>query len=352
MATANSTSPPRWSLVGAQVAAAVAVLACVVARPSGDLLGAVGLRGWTAALVGLTVLVNAARALSQAPFMLASRTTSIRRWAGDQAKALAGAIVVGAALTIPLYALIRATPEWWLWAWAGFAFVTVAAQAAMPVLVRVQTGPLSPASPSLACGIAAIAALAGVDLAGGVLVADHVVNRAPRCNAYVVGCGRSRRVVLESGVASWPGDLLDQVIAHEIGHWHLRHGIRRLPVTLLAQLGTFALAAALLSWRPLLAWAGVAQLGDPQSYPLLLLLTTVIVLPARLALAAYDRAQERQADRFALALLGNPSRFAAMLDLAARDGGAPRHLPWWRRLTASHPPIDERILAASTRSPS
>jgi STE24 endopeptidase len=91
--------------------------------------------------------------------------------------------------------------------------------------------------------------------------------------------------------------------------------------------------------------AGLSSVGDPRSYPLLLALTIVLVLPARLALAAYDRRQERQADQFAMTLLGDVAHFEAMLDRAADDGGAPRQLPWWRSATASHPPIAERILA-------
>ncbi len=95
----------------------------------------------------------------------------------------------------------------------------------------------------------------------------------------------------------------------------------------------------------LLHWAGIAETGDPRSFPLLLLVTPLLVLPARCLLARYDRDQERAADDFALALLDSPDHFAAMLERAADEGGAPRHLPWWRRLTASHPPIDERASA-------
>jgi len=107
---------------------------------------------------------------------------------------------------------------------------------------------------------------------------------------------------------------------------------------------TFAAAAWVLSFSPLLHWAGVAGAGDPRSYPLLLLITPVLALPARCLVAWHDRAQERAADRFALSLLAAPDRFAAMLDRAAEEGGAPRRLPWWRRPIASHPPIDERAL--------
>jgi STE24 endopeptidase len=329
----------------ASIAAAVMVLGCLLARLPDRLLHETGLRGWVAGLVGVIALVSGARVIARAPFTFARRSVSASMWVAQQCLALAGTIAVGAVLTLPLYALIRASSAWWLWAWLLFAGVTVVGQAAMPLVLRAQVGPMIPAPLPLARRVLVIGAQAGVDLAGGVLIAGKANTKRPRCNAYVVGLGPSRRVVLEPGVAAWPPELIDQVVAHEIGHWRLGHTARRLPITLAAQLTTFALAAAILSFQPLLDIAGVAHPGDPRSYPLLLALTGALVLPARLLLARYDRSQERAADRFALGVLGEPEAFARMLDRAADDGGAARQLPWWRHLVAGHPPIDERILA-------
>ena len=334
------------------IAAGVTVLVCVVVRLPDRLIQQTGLRGWAVALVGVIAMVNGARMLAQAPFTISHRSSSLARWAAGQLAALGGTVAIGAALTVPLYVLIRASSLWWLRAWAMFAGVTIAGQAALPLIVRAQVGPLDPASVELAERVRAIGFRAGVDVGGGVLIARRAVtkvgkaaHRGSRPNAYVVGLGPTRRVVLEAGLAAWPPQLVDQVVAHEIGHWRLGHATRRLPVTIAAQLATFALAGLALSWPPLLDWAGIAAAGDPRSYPLLLGLTPLLVLPARVLLAAYDRSQERAADRFALATLAEPKLFACMLEWAALEGGAPRHLPWWRKVTASHPPIDERILA-------
>ncbi len=332
----------------ASIAAGVMVVICVLARFPDRLLHVTGLRSWAPALVGVIVLVNGARVLAQAPFTFTQRPASAARWAARQVATLSGAIVVAAVLTIPLYALIRASTLWWLWAWALFAAVTVAAQAAMPLVIRAQTGPSTPAPPLLSERVRAIGILAGVDVGRGVRVAGARTSGPPRYNAYVVGLGRTRQVVLEAGVMTWPSELIDQVVAHELGHWRLGHIRRRLPITIIAQLATFALAAQVLSVRPLLELGGVAAAGDPRSYPLLLALTTALALPARLLLARYDRAQERAADRFALEVLSAPDDFVSMLDRAAIDGGAPRHLPRWRRSVAGHPPIEERILACQS----
>ena len=234
-------------------------------------------------------------------------------------------------------------------AWAVAAGATVAWQLAAPFLLSVRLGSLTAAPGPLAARLRSLAVRAGVDLPAGVVVATRSANRC--ANAYVVGLGPTRRVVLEQAVSTWPPELVDQVVAHELGHVRLGHGGRRLPLMLVAQLATMAAAAAVVSQAPLLHLAGVTGVADPGGYPLLLLVGALVVLPARCLLAWNERAQERAADRFALELLGRPDHFVAMLRRAAGESGAPARLPWWRRLTASHPPVDERAAASFDFAP-
>ncbi len=336
------------------LATGCALVVCVLARLPHRILEATGIQAWGLALVVAVTVVGGARALARAPFSLPrtlggrpDRTAALRQWAGSEAKILVASVAVGALTSVPLYALLRTTPAWWLWAWFMFAAFTVAWQLATPLALRAQAGPLTPAPAELTDRVQALAVRAGVDLGGGVALAGKPGSR--RCNAYVVGLGPTRRVVLEHSVAAWPAEVVDQVVAHELGHWRLGHAARRLPLTILAQLVTLAAAAAGLSSTPVLDWAGIDAVGDPRSYPLLLVLGAVVVLPARFVLAWRDRCQERAADSFALTLLDRPDDFAAMLQLAADEGGAPRRLPWWGRLTASHPPIDERAARVQPR---
>lgn len=306
------------------------VVLCVLARVPDRLPFVPGAGGWA---VRLAILRSVQGGERLAP------------WVANEVKTLMATVVVGAALTIPLYALLRTTPLWWAFAWMLFAAVTLAAQGVFPFMLRIVVGPVAPADEALASRVRAVAGRAGVDVGRGVLVCGKP--GSTRCDAYVVGIGRSRRVVLDRALAAWPAPMVDQVVAHEVGHWRLGHTATRLALTLAVELATLAAAAWFVAWPPLLQWAGVTSAGDPRSYPLLLLLTPVVVLPARVVLAWRDRSQERQADRFALGLLDQPTYFAEMLDRAADEAGAPRALPWWNRLTASHPPIDERAAACA-----
>ena len=345
----NDVQAPATKLLAGgpleSLATTCALLLCVIGRLPHRVLDATGLAGWAVSLVVVVVVVNGVRMLVRTPFALDPSLT-FAKWAKQELRQFGLSTAVGALLTVPLYGLLRSTSTWWLLAWALFAAVTVAGLVAMPLTLRAQSGPLFPADARLTERVQGLGRRAGVDVGRGVLVAGKA--GSPGGNAYVVGLGPTRRVVLDAGTAAWPPELVDQVVAHELGHWRLGHTARRLPLTLLSQLATLAAAAWILSLEFLLNWAGVASFGDPRSYPVLLLLTPLLALPARCLLAWNDRAQERSADRFALDLLDQPGTFAAMLERAKTDGGAAENLSWWRRLTASHPPISERA-AACTR---
>ncbi len=349
----SSTTRAPGGQPGAHAAEAIAtggaLVLCVAARLPHHLLDATGVHGWGLALVVVVSLVSGVRAVARAPFTLrrslggsTSKASALRQWAGDEVKIIVASVAVGTIVSLPLYALLRATPAWWLLAGAMFAAITVAWQAAMPVALHARRGPLLPAADDLSDRVRAMDARAGVDV-GGVAVAGKGGGRG--CNAYVVGLGPTRRIVVEQAVAEWPPELADQAVAHELGHWRLGHGARRLPLNILLQLVTLAAAAAVLAYEPLLDWAGIGGAGDPRSYPLLLVVGAAVAFPARCLLAWRDRAQERAADHFALTLLQRPDDLAAMLRRAGEESGTAARIPWWKRLTASHPPIDERVAA-------
>ncbi len=349
---ADADRPQRGLSPAESLALAGALGVCVAARLADRLAHAVGARGWIAALVVAVATVSIARTFARAPFTLDRSShggAGLRHWATGEAGILGATFAAGTAVAIPLYLILRATPWWWLVAWVGAAALTLAWQLAMPALLHARAGSPGPVPGPLDLRLRALARRAGVDLPGGVEVAAKGRHRC--ANAYVLGLGPARRVVLEQAVAAWPPELVDQAVAHELGHVRLGHVGRRLPLALLAQLTTLTAAAAALSFAPLLHLAGVRTVGDPASYPLLLAVGAVVVLPARCLLAWHARAQERAADRFARALLDRPGDFTAMLRRAGADSGAPRQLPWWRRATATHPPLDERAAACRTLLP-
>src|SRR5262249_3823289 len=151
------------STTGAAIAASCGLVACVVARLPQRLLDGAGTESWMVALVVVVALVNGVRSIVRAPFTYSARLASTRAWAATEFKLLFVSVAAGSALTIPLYALLRSTPHWWLMAWLLFFAVTVVGQLAMPLLLRTQAGPIEPADAALTARVTELGARAGVN---------------------------------------------------------------------------------------------------------------------------------------------------------------------------------------------
>ena len=180
----------------------------------------------------------------------------------------------------------------------------------------------------------------------GVLVADES-RRSRRDNAYVSGLGATRRVVLFDTILEHPPALIEQVVAHELGHWRRHHLRQQIPVLAVTTFVAFVVLRLLASWQGLFAWLDLDGLGDPASLPLLLLGVQLGSLLTGLVTAWLSRAHEREADLDALDLLARPDDMVEMLrrlhvkNLADLDPGR------LQRLRASHPAAAERMAFAA-----
>jgi Zn-dependent protease with chaperone function len=167
-----------------------------------------------------------------------------------------------------------------------------------------------------------------------------------RANAALVGSGRTRRVLVsDTLLAEYSDDEIEVILAHELGHHAHRDMLKGLVVEaalILSALALSALALRLL-WRPL----ELARPSDVAGLPLLLLASGGLMLCATPVLNMVSRHHERRADRYALALTSRPAAFeSAMRRLGAQNLAEtnPSRLVLW--LFHSHPPVDQRILAA------
>lgn len=269
-------------------------------------------------------------------------TQTPRGFVGDQAKDFLLGLVLELVLLVPLYALIRSTDRWWFWGWLLFVGFTVVFGLLFPVVIAPLFNKFEPLDDEALVGrVQDIARDAGVGVST-VLVADES-RRSTRDNAYVAGLGRTRRVVLYDTILEHPSELVEQVVAHELGHWRLHHLRRQLPIVGLVGLVAFVALSFLADWTWFFDRVGVDGLGDPAGLPILLLALQVGFGAFGLATAWVSRAFERQADEQALELLGRPDTALRMLrslhvkNLADLDPG------WLKRLQATHPPAAERM---------
>jgi Zn-dependent protease with chaperone function len=99
-------------------------------------------------------------------------------------------------------------------------------------------------------------------------------------------------------------------------------------------------------WQPALDWAGVRDLRDPVSLPLVLLVFAAASSVTGLVQSWFSRAYERQADLDALEITDDYDAFIEM-----EHGLSTRNLTdlapsWLRYVRASHPPPAERLRLA------
>jgi STE24 endopeptidase len=104
------------------------------------------------------------------------------------------------------------------------------------------------------------------------------------------------------------------------------------------------LGLAWLVGEPLLSLVGAGPLGDPASYPLLVVGVSLFSLVCLPAVNAFARAVEADADAYAIALIGDGRPLAAAMRRLADQNLAEERPPRWAELLLyTHPPIWRRV---------
>jgi STE24 endopeptidase len=330
-------------------------LALVVGEVGPRVLEALDLTGWVVGLAVVLVVVEAARLCVDVPIDAWVDLRHDRTWglstqtgrglAGDEAKSVVVSLLLGFALLVPTYALVRATAWWWVWTWLLLVAFALVAGLLYPVVLAPLFNRFEPLPEgALRDRVAAVVERSGVAVAR-IEVADES-RRSTRDNAYVAGLGPTRRMVLYDTLLDTPPELVEQVVAHELGHVRRHHLRRQLPVVAVATFVVLAALGLLSRWQALFDAVGLTGPGDPAGLPLALLAVEASGAVIGPVTAWVSRAFEREADLEALDLLGRPDRVEAMLrrlhlrNLADLDPGR------LARLTAGHPPAAERIAFA------
>ncbi len=254
------------------------------------------------------------------------------------ALAIGGPVVLGA-LTL----MERAGRLWWLWAWAGWLVLMLLMTWAWPTLIAPLFNKFSPlADPDLSSRIEGLLQRCGFR-SQGVFVVDGS-RRSAHGNAYFTGLGRSKRIVFfDTLLASLTHSEIEGVLAHELGHFKLRHVRKRLLLTI----GMSFVALALLGWlaaEP--AFYSAFAIPAPSSHAALMLF--VLVTPAFAFFATplgsrWSRRHEFEADEFA-ARFANADELATALVKLYRDNASTLTPdPLYSAFYYSHPPATERI---------
>ncbi|MFO0520418.1 MAG: M48 family metallopeptidase [bacterium] len=265
-------------------------------------------------------------------------------FAGD----LLRSTLLGTALGLPLRAavlwLMGAMGElWWLYVWAVWVGFNLLVLAVYPTFIAPLFNKFSPLQDAaLEARVRTLLERCGFK-AQGLFVMDGS-KRSSHGNAYFTGLGRSKRIVFfDTLLARLTPEEIEAVLAHELGHFKLRHVAKRIAWTFAASL----VFLALLAWLAAEPWFYTA-LGVERASTAMALLLFFIVLPSFTFLlsplfAWYSRRHEFEADHYAARHARASDLVQALVKLYKDNASTLTPDPVHSMFYDSHPPAAIRI---------
>ena len=261
-------------------------------------------------------------------------------WAVDVVKGAGIGAITAAVGGLVAVALVRRFPRSW---WAPGAVLVIVYGVITIWLYPIVIDPVFNKFEKLPPGqlrsdVLRLADRAGVDV--GEVYRIDASRRTSAANAYVIGLGHSKRVVLyDNLIDEFPRDEVRVVVAHELGHQKHNDLLRGLAwLALVAPAGTFLTQA--LAER----FAGRRALRTPAGLPAIALAVTLAGLGLGIASNALSRPVEASADSFALELTRDPTDFVNFERRIAIRNISDPDPPWlFHILFDTHPTDKQRI---------
>ena len=162
--------------------------------------------------------------------------------------------------------------------------------------------------------------------------------RSSHSNAYFTGFGPAKRVVLfDTLVEGMEPEEVQSVLAHELAHWREGHIWKFVGLAAVQFAVIFALLGVIVETPAL-----YAAVGTPQVPYVGLVVGPVTRLTSPLQ-NYFSLAYEREADAYAVEIVGGEPMASALAQLTADNLSTPFPHPWYETFHYDHPPVPERI---------
>lgn len=258
-------------------------------------------------------------------------------------------LAIGMVLTVVIAGAVLAFvaylgPWWWVAGWLFFVAFSLAMNVVYPRVIAPLFNEFVPVeSGELRSAVEGVFDRAGFECSQ--IYTMDASRRSSRVNAYFVGFGRTKRVVLfDTLVDRLDLEAIQSVLAHELAHWKRAHIWKLLAGEAVRMLVLFAALGYLVGAD----WVYTMWDVDPGFTAAGLAIGLVWLAPVvrwtgpianRLSLRF-----EREADRFAVETMGSGDGLVdALADLASENLANPFPHPWYEAFHYSHPPVPERI---------
>ena len=272
--------------------------------------------------------------------------TTVRLYVADKLKGLLLGLVIGVPFLFVILWLMEVMGRyWWIWTFVFISCFELLMIVIYPTFIAPLFNKFEPLKDGdLRNRILKLAEQVGFHTSG--IYSMDGSRRSAHSNAYFTGIGKAKRIVLfdtlieqmniEQGLA---------VLAHEMGHYKMKHIRRMLVVQSLFLFVGLSILSLLVEYRPLFS----AFALQPTSHAALVLFS-LLSGPFTFYLAPLmnllSRRHEYEADRFAAVTLQNGKPMEeALVNLTVKNLSNLTPHPWYSFYHYSHPTPVERIEA-------
>jgi STE24 endopeptidase len=271
-------------------------------------------------------------------------TTTLKTWWLDRLKGFLLTLLLGYPLLVLVLKFVEWTGDsWWLWAWGALLVFQLVMVVLAPVLILPLFNKLTPLPEgSLRERLAKLAGRTQFH-ARSIQVIDGS-KRSRHSNAFFTGFGRLRKIVLfDTLIQQLTEPELEAVLAHEIGHYKLKHIPKMLLASAFSSLAGFYTISILSKQE----WFYRAFGFEPGSIVPALLLFGLLAGPVTFWFSPlahwWSRRYEYQADAFAARVMNDASSLiGALRKLSEKNLSNLTPHPAYSAFYYSHPTLLER----------
>ena len=253
-------------------------------------------------------------------------------------------VVIGAPMiALALWIMLSSGGYWWLYVWMVWMLFTLLMFWAWPTLIAPLFNRFSPLDDeTLKQRIQALMDKCGFR-SKGIFVMDGS-RRSGHGNAYFTGFGNNKRIVFfDTLLDTLEPDEIEAVLAHELGHFRLKHIQKRLLSTAAI---SFA-ALALLGWLAAQHWffhgLGVSQPSAWMALLLFMMVLPVFTFILQPLLSRLSRKHEFEADAYAVRQSSGQDLVHALVKMYRENASTLTPDPLYSAWHDSHPPAPVRI---------
>ena len=271
---------------------------------------------------------------------------------GDMLKSAA----LGAAIGLPLVWVVLALMEksgnlWWLYAWIVWSVFQLLMMVIFPTVIAPLFNKFTPlADDALRSRIEGLMQRVGF-ASSGLFVMDGS-KRSAHGNAYFSGFGAAKRIVFfDTLLSRLAPQEIEAVLAHELGHFKLKHIVKRIVVMFIVSLSFLALLGFLKQQVWFYTGLGVTPilltdlLSNNDAMALILFMLSLPVFTFLLSplTSISSRKHEFEADAFAAKYTSADDLVAALVKLYEDNASTLTPDPLHSAFYDSHPPASVRI---------